>query len=85
MVYRHLEGGPRVFRQQRVRNMVAGSGVPQGHDTLQKVSKRKDCNRLPKRATISSRFSTSYIGDALVGRRRWDSPQVLTQVSAFWF
>ena len=25
-------------------------------------------------------WSTSYIGDALVGQRRWDSPQVLTQV-----
>ena len=24
--------------------------------------------------------STSHIGDALVGRRRWDSPQVLTQL-----
>ena len=57
MVYRHLQGRPRVFRQQRVRDMVTGSGVPQGHNTLQKVSKRKNCNRLPKRVIISSRCS----------------------------
>ena len=36
-------------------------------------------NGLPSQAAVQL-WSASYIGDALAGRRRWDSPQVLTQV-----
>ena len=57
--------------------------MPQGYDILQKPPSGRTAaayqNGPPFHTAVLLR-STSHIGDVLVGRRRWDSPQVLTQL-----